>query len=121
MLGLQHGIEIDTLFKILDRLPGLEELRIEDLMRDPYSDPSTIVEARVKRSPRPLSVRTLVVEKRYVPVEDKLLALVVGQLLRLVCIQAPKIRNKTIEALWSHCYHLDTVRGKTGEKTIQDW
>ncbi|KAF9084668.1 hypothetical protein BGX29_002438 [Mortierella sp. GBA35] len=102
-LVLQDNIALDSLFKMLDHLPGLERLRIKGLRFLETSIASALVAARIERSACPLSVWALELDESRRN-RDDLLALIVAQFPRLVQIRAPKIYQRTLQAWWNHCY-----------------
>ncbi|KAF9084205.1 hypothetical protein BGX23_010745 [Mortierella sp. AD031] len=111
-LVIRDTIVIRTLFRALDRLTGLEELRVRSIKRERFTTMRSIVEERAAlvRS-RTFPLRSLEVDETEKQT-DKYLALVVAETPRLAHFRIELVGRETKSALWNHCYHLDSIHSK---------
>ncbi|KAG0202831.1 hypothetical protein BGX33_009457 [Mortierella sp. NVP41] len=118
-LVIRDTIVIRTLFRALDRLTGLEELRVRSIKRERFTTMRSIVEERAALvRPKTFPLRSLEVDETEKQT-DKYLALVVAETPRLAHFRIELVGRETKSALWNHCYHLDSIQSKN--ESVDAW
>jgi hypothetical protein len=122
-LGLRTYVKLSNVLKVMDHLPGLDELWIQGVAVEPITELRAAVAFPriVPKSPReavalPL-IRSLQIEETLLR-DDESLALFVRRFPRLVEFRA-EVNEATEDALWNHCYYLEVISGKRG--IIERW
>ncbi|KAF9905985.1 hypothetical protein EC991_001144 [Linnemannia zychae] len=96
-LYLKAYVEVSKLLQVLNRLSGLEELRLKDIVPEPY----TMLCKIVHLSPKISRIRSLHFDET-APHKDKYVALLVEWLPGLVAIRVPFVSPQTRSALMKH-------------------
>lgn len=107
-LGLRTYVMLSHAWKVLDHLPGLDELWIKGIAVEPIVELREVM-ASSSIVALPL-IRSLRIDKILLR-DDESLALFVRRFPRLVEFRA-KLNRATAEALWDHCYFLEDINGE---------
>ncbi|KAF9325519.1 hypothetical protein BGZ91_002356 [Linnemannia elongata] len=124
-LYIPCDVEVDKLFRILDRLPGLESFRSNRVtFWDTGSSNSTMKALSVTESTLQFrSVKRLQVTDLCWG-DDKAIAMLVRRLPELLWVGLPKFCETYEEikkALWETCYYLDEFGGEVYERWADEW
>lgn len=122
MLGVRTPVTISYVLKVLEYLPGLEELRLQAITLEPIVPPQNSInaaaETRVRGFP---AVKMLQQASTPSQKEDKYMAVLVGQLPQLLRIKVPMLLGATEQALWERCYFLEEIDSLNGGSKICRW
>ncbi|KAF8944616.1 hypothetical protein BGZ47_003986 [Haplosporangium gracile] len=114
-LGLRTYVMFSHVIKVLDHLPGLEELWIKGVAVEPIAHlRATMASADVALKAQGEVVALPLIKSFYIdetlPRDDESIALLVRRFPRLVQIRTAVYRA-TRKALWDHCYFLEEMHG----------
>lgn len=121
MLGVRRGEPLSCVFEVLEHLPGLEELRLQEISREPFIWEESIgtgAKARLLDVP---ALKTLQYDKVPSRWEDMYIAELVGRLSGLSRIKVPMLLRATEQALWDRCYFLEEIDSLNGRDKIGRW
>ncbi|OAQ24742.1 hypothetical protein K457DRAFT_23771 [Linnemannia elongata AG-77] len=106
---------------VLEHLPGLEELRLQEISPEPFIWQERIgtgAKARLLDVP---ALKTLQYDKVPSRWEDMFIAELVGRLSGLSRIKVPMLLRATEQALWDRCYFLEEIDSLNGSDKIIRW
>ncbi|KAK3831846.1 MAG: hypothetical protein JOS17DRAFT_744512 [Linnemannia elongata] len=123
MLSIRLVVLLGEVFKMLEHLPGLEELRLQAVRTDwMIQSLQAIINAAAESRVRDLSaVKTLQYASMQSQWEDQYIAFLVGQFPQLSRIKVPILWRKTEQALWENCYFLDEIDSLNAGSKIYKW